>query len=189
MFLDGNYLIMPDTISLRFYEELNDYLPRKKRKVTFAQILGAVETVGSAIEANGVPLSRVDLVLANGEPVDFSFRLGDGDRICVYPVFESFDISALTRLPDRPLRRPRFILEAGLAPLAERLSELGLDVKVLSGRVPLDEVVKTSREERRIVVTRVPGWMKHPGLTHGYLIKSSRIDEQLSELLARLDLG
>ncbi len=137
----------------------------------------------------GVPLSQVDLVLVDGESVDFSFRLVDGSRVSVYPVFESLNISALTRLPGRPLRRPRFILEAGLALLAGSMSELGLDVKVLPGMISLEEVVQRSREEQRIVLTRAPDWMKHPDLTHGYLIRATLIADQLSELLARLDLG
>ncbi len=180
---------MPATLSFRFYEELNGYLPPERRKVTFKIILDAGESVGEAIAVMGVPLSQVDLVLVDGESVDFSFRLVDGSRVSVYPVFESLNISALTRLPGRPLRRPRFILEAGLAPLAGSMSELGLDVKVLSRQASLDEAVKTSREERRIVLTRDPDWMKHPDLTHAYLLKSARTDDQLSELLARMDLG
>ena len=87
----------------RFYEELNDYLPMRKRKKTFSQVLKATTPVKDAIFLLGVPLNEVDLVLVNSESAPFSHIIHDGDRISVYPIFESLDISTVTRLRDRPL--------------------------------------------------------------------------------------
>jgi hypothetical protein len=39
--------------------------------------------VKDLIEAAGVPHTEVDLVIVNGEPVDFRYRVRDGDRIAV----------------------------------------------------------------------------------------------------------
>ncbi len=180
---------MPVTISLRFYEELNDYLPREKRKRTFTQVLEMNDTVGGAIEAGGVPLSQVDLVLVNGEAVDFSFRLGDGDRISVYPVFESFDITPLTRLKGRPLRSIRFLVDSELTQLEGRLLERGFDVKRLPAGVEMEKLVEMSRRERRIVLTRQRNVAGTPGLARVYRLRSSRPEKQLAEVMARLDLG
>ena len=51
----------------------------------------------------GVPSDEVDLVLVNGESVPFDHIIGEGDRISIYPIFESLDISSVTRLRDKPL--------------------------------------------------------------------------------------
>lgn len=88
----------------RFYEELNDHLPKAARKNELTLSFGKPVTVKEAIRSLGVPPEEVDLLLVNGESVGFSRRIRDGDRVSVYPVFERFDISGLTRVRSRPLR-------------------------------------------------------------------------------------
>ena len=75
------------SVSLRFYEELNDFLPANKRKLSFSVAFKGRQTVKDMIESQGVPHIEVDLVLVNGNPVDFSYQVRDGERISVYPVF------------------------------------------------------------------------------------------------------
>ncbi|UCF72467.1 MAG: MoaD/ThiS family protein [Deltaproteobacteria bacterium] len=87
----------------RLYEELNDYLPHEKRKITFSLSLENPTTIKEAICLLGVPPEEVDLVLVNGESVPFNHAINEGDRISVYPIFESLDITEVTRLRDRPL--------------------------------------------------------------------------------------
>jgi len=91
----------------RFYEELNDYLPEGCRKRDFEVRFEEPITVGKAIESRGVPLSEVDLILVNGRSVSFRYRLKDGDRVSVYPIFEQLDISGLTRVRNQPLMKIR----------------------------------------------------------------------------------
>src|SRR5258708_38426119 len=85
-----------------------------------------VATVKYRIESFGVPHTEVDLILVNGQSVDFACRFQAGDRISVYPVFEPFDIAGLIRLRPEPLRVPRFLLHVNLARLAGYLRMLGL---------------------------------------------------------------
>jgi len=87
----------------RLYEELNDYLPAEKRKKTFSMSLQGPTTLEEAITSLGVPSEEVDLVLVNGESVPFNHVICKGDRISVYPIFESLDITNVTRLRDKPL--------------------------------------------------------------------------------------
>jgi hypothetical protein len=70
----------------------------------------------------GVPHTEVDLILVNGESVDFAYRVRDGDRISVYPVFEALDIAAVTRLRPEPLREVRSVLDVHLGRLAKLFS-------------------------------------------------------------------
>jgi sulfur carrier protein ThiS len=91
------------TAYFRLYEELNDYLPAERKKTTFSLSLQAQTSVEEAITSLGVPPEEVDLVLVNGESVPFNQVICEGDRISIYPIFESLDITNVTRLRDKPL--------------------------------------------------------------------------------------
>jgi hypothetical protein len=65
--------------------------------------LAPCPSVGAAALGHGF-----DVILVEGESVDFSYRPADGDRISAYPVFESFDIKPLVRLRPQPLRQNPF---------------------------------------------------------------------------------
>ncbi len=79
----------------RLYGELNDYLPLSKQKKLFVAECDNQRSVKSVIDSIGVPLSKVDLILANGEPAGFDYLLQANDRIAIYPAFHSIDISPL----------------------------------------------------------------------------------------------
>ncbi len=111
----------------RFYAELNDFLPPSKRLVPFSYPFEVSGSVKDMIESLGVPHTEVDLILANGESVGFSYLVRDGDRISVYPVFESIDIAPIVRVRPQPLRDPRFVLDTHLGRLASYLRMLGFD--------------------------------------------------------------
>jgi sulfur carrier protein ThiS len=96
---------MSFTVSFRLYEELNEYVPPEKRKVPFGVSFKAPSTIKDAIRSLGIPPDEVDLVLVNGESVPFGHIINDGDMISIYPIFESFDISGVTRLRDEPLMK------------------------------------------------------------------------------------
>ena len=173
--------------TFRFYAELNDFLPPERRKRDIAYEFFGNPTVKDAIEALGVPHVEVDLVLVNGEPVDFSYHLQDGDRVAVYPVFESLDISGVSRLRPKPLREPKFVADVHLGKLVRILRLLGIDV--VQPPDPADEeLVRISWEEGRILLTRDRHLLKHGGLTHGYYVRSARAVEQAQEVLRRFDL-
>jgi len=172
----------------RFYEELNEFLPRERRKTEFVYQFRGAPSVKDAIEAIGVPHVEVDLILVNGISVSFSRKLIDGDRVSVYPVFESLDISDVTHLRPKPLREPRFILDVHLGRLAKYLRLCGFDT--LYSRFFEDiEIIETALREKRIILTRDRQLIKHSRVTHGYWIRSQYHHEQLTEVFRRFDLG
>ena len=83
---------------VRLYEELNDYLPEKKRKRDFSFPIKDSTTIRDAVSCLNIPSEKIDLVLINGESVSFKHVIKKGDRVSIYPVFEFFDISSLTKL-------------------------------------------------------------------------------------------
>ena len=90
-------------VNLRFYEELNDYLPAKVRKTEFTHYFEKPISIMELIKSIGIPPEEVDLILANGISVDFSYIVKDKDRFSIYPIFETFDISDVIMLRDKPL--------------------------------------------------------------------------------------
>lgn len=177
---------MPE-LDLRFYEELNDFLPAGRRKRTYRRHIPENCTVSEIIRAEGVPLDAVELVLANGRSVGLDYRPEDGQRLAVYPVFETLELNGLTRIHDRPLRQPRFVADAHLGKLAEYLRMLGFDT-LFRNDFSDDELVRISREQRRILLSRDRGLLKRAAVTRGYFVGQTGPAEQLGEVLERFDL-
>ena len=178
----------PSVARFRFYEELNDFLAPALRKCEFPYAFTGTPSVKDAIEAIGVPHTEVDLVLIDGESVDFTRRLTGGERVAVYPVFECLDIAPVTRLRALPLRRTWFVLDVHLGKLARYLRLLGFDPVY---RTDYDDatMIRLSLDEQRIILTRDRGVLKHAAVTHGYWVRSTVPRQQLGEVVRVFDLG
>jgi hypothetical protein len=174
--------------NFRFYAELNDFLPPDRRFTEFAHGFLDAATVKDRIESFGVPHTEVDLILVNGVSVDFAYRVQNGDRISVYPVFEALDIAGLTRLRPEPLRDARFVLDVHLGRLAAYLRMLGFDA-LYRNRWDDECLAEVSRHEHRILLTRDVGLLKRGSVTHGYCLRATQPRRQLVEVAGRFDLG
>jgi uncharacterized protein with PIN domain len=172
----------------RFYAELNDFLPPEKRMIAFDLPFQGRQTVKHLIESLGVPHTEVDLVLVNGESVDFARILEDGDQVSVYPVFEAFDIAPASRVRAHPLRQTRFVLDTHLGRLAGYLRMLGFDTLYRNDSTD-EQLARTSSEEHRILLTRDRGLLKRSTVTHGYYIREVSPRRLLAEVVCRFDLA
>lgn len=177
----------PHSADFRFYEELNDFLAPPQRRQTLRYEFEGHPGIKDPIEAFGVPHTEVDLILVNGASVGFDYRLRPGDRAAVYPAFESFDISPLVRLRDRPLRRTTFVVDVNLGKLARRLRMLGFDT-LYDNRYRDPEIADIAARDHRIVLTRDRRLLFAKRITHGYWLRSVLPDEQVREVLNRCDL-
>jgi uncharacterized protein len=175
------------TAEFRFYEELNDFLPPARRRRTFVHGFRGTPAVKDIIESLGVPHTEVDLILINGRSVRFSHPLKGQERVAVYPMFERFDIRPLHRLRPRPLRRMRFVADVHLGTLARRLRLLGFDT--LYARDYTDATLaRLSARERRILLTRDVGLLKHSEVVRGHWLRSSEPAAQLREVIEAFSL-
>jgi uncharacterized protein with PIN domain len=177
-----------NTACIRFYEELNDFLPAPKRKVLFPVVFKSNTPVKSIIEAENVPHAEVDLILVNGHSVAFGEIIKDGDHISVYPEFESLDISPLYRLRPKPLREPQFVLDVHLGKLARYLRMLGFD-SLYDTAFEDEELARISSVEKRCILTRDRKLLMRKEVERGYWIRSDKIGEQVKEVIRRFDLG
>jgi len=174
-------------VTLRFYAELNDFLPPAHRQTAIAHACDGTPSVREAIEAHGVPHTEVDLLVVNGESVGFDAPLSDGDRVAVYPVFESFDVASVTRVRPMPLRDLRFLLDVHLGRLARYLRLAGFDA-FYSRDLDDAELAQISSEQRRVLLTRDRGLLKRRSVTRGYFVRETSPPRQLAEVLRRFDL-
>ena len=139
------------------------------------------------IEALGVPHTEIDFILVNEKSVDFTYILQDGDRISVYPVFESLNIEDVTRLRKLPLRKTKFIADINLGHIVKYMRILGFDVcfdPLLSPR----QIIEVSKKENRIVLTKSKNLLKFKDITHGIFIRPGTTEEQVKGIIDFLDI-
>lgn len=174
---------------LRFYGALRAFLANNNRQSgSITHAFAVPGSVKDAIEACGPPHTEVGLVLINGESVDFSERISDGDRISVYPVFRSLDVSTVTRVQPPELRELRFVADGHLRKLAHYLRLLGFDTICDDARSDR-EMVATSIAEERVLLTRDVGLLKHGALAHGHYVRATEPRRQLLEIAGRYPLS
>ena len=178
----------PFVAEFRFYEELNDFLKPEQRKRTVAYRFAGHPGIKDPIEAMGVPHVEVELIVVNGESVGFDYRLQDGDRVAVYPVFESFDVAPAVKLREKPLRKIAFVVDVNLGRLARLLRLLGFDA-LFSNAYADEEIVAISEAQGRIVLTRDRRLLHAKAVTHGYWVRSVWPRRQVDEVVRRFDLA
>jgi uncharacterized protein with PIN domain len=176
------------SVTVRLYEELNAFLPADRRGHPFPVDVPKGSTTKALIENLGVPHTEIDLVLVNSESADFSRQLREGDLVSVYPMFESWDIAAVSRVRSTPLRQTRFIADVHLGKLARLLRMTGFDT-AWANDLSDEMIVHAARAERRIVLSRDRGLLKRRLVTHGCCVRSLAPREQLAEVVSRFDLG
>jgi len=174
-------------VFFRFYAELNDLLPAEKRQVTFSQPFKNRVTVKHLIESLGVPHAEVDLILVDGQPVDFGHIVSEDERISVYPVFETLDVGEVSRLRPQPLRETRFVLDTHLGQLASYLRLLGFDT-LYRNDFDDPELASISQAEKRILLTKDRGLLKRKIVSHGYCVRETDPARQLVEVVDHFDL-
>lgn len=162
-------------------------MPKNKQKRDFEVSFSGRRSIKDLIESLGVPHVEVDLILVNGTSVGFDYIVQDGDRISVYPMFEMFDISKVTKLRPKPLREVRFVLDVHLRKLARYLRLFGFDV-LFDEKLDDAALAQISANQRRILLTRDRGLLKRKIVERGLVVRNTDPKKQLVEILTRLNL-
>ncbi|HOP46859.1 MAG TPA: Mut7-C RNAse domain-containing protein [Desulfobacteraceae bacterium] len=174
-------------VTLRFYEELNHFLKKDRRKTDFQVDYDNNRSIKDMIESLGVPHTEVDLILKNGESVDFSYIIKDGDRFSIYPAFESLNISKVTRLRKIPLRRTEFIADINIGDIVRYMRALGFDV-FFDPLLTIREIIEISGRENRIILTKSRRLLKFSDVTHGIYVHPGKFPEQIKRIIQYLDI-
>ena len=171
-----------------FYAELNDFLPPSKRQVSFAHFFQDRPSIKDMIESLGVPHPEVDLILVNGESVNFSYLVQDGDQISVYPISQSPEIVPRVSVRPQPLAIPRFVIDIHLGKLATSLRMLGFDT-LYRNDYGDEELAYISSTEERILLTRDRGLLMRSIVTYAYYVRATDPQLQIVEVLQRFNLS
>jgi hypothetical protein len=171
--------------TIRFYGDLADLAWDADRAGEVQLPIGSPRSVKDAIEACGVPHTEVDLVVIAGRSVGFDHRVTGGERVSVYPVFQSLDVPSQVR-PEPPPEK-RFLLDVHLGRLAGRLRLLGFDA-AYDNNADDATLAQAAAQEQRWLLTRDRGLLMRSAVTHGYLVRSSDPREQVFEVVRRFDL-
>jgi len=155
--------------------------------VDFSVPFKGKRSIKDMIESLGVPHAEIDLILVNGRSVDFTYIVKEGDRVSVYPVFESLNIQEPTRLRKMPLRRTRFIADVNLADIARLMRLLGFDV-YFQPNLSERQIIDISLQEHRIILTRSKKLLKFKTVTHGVFVRRGDKERQIRDILDRLDI-
>jgi hypothetical protein len=174
-------------VTVRCYEELNEYLTREKQKRTFCLVLDKGSIVTNVLQSLGIPNQEVDLVLVNQRPVDFSWEITHGDRITFYPVFETFDISPINCLRSRPLRRTRFLVGNNLSSLGIRLRAVGMIARE-AANMHAEEIQKKVNKQCWTLLTTKHQSREIGKLNRVLVLNSSTSAGQFDEVINRLNL-
>lgn len=172
--------------SLRFYAQLNDFLPAVRRGRRFACTLRNAASVKDVIEAIGVPHPEVDVILVNGSAEDFRYRLRDGDTVTVYPPFHDIDIAGVRRLSTPPQDPVRFAADEHLGKLASLLRLAGFDAASAAGDEALTALAAA---DRRVLLTRDVALLKRNDVVRGHWVRNVVPIRQLREVFTSFDLA
>jgi len=178
---------MSSHITLRFYQELNDFLPVSKRRISFEHPFSHASSIKDVIESLGVPHIEVDLIIANGQSVRFDYKIKHADQISVYPVFKSLDITPITHLRPEPLRMTKFVLDVHLGRLSAYLRMLGFDT-LYRNDYEDPELATISINQQRILLSCDKKLLMRKMITHGYYVRERQPRKQILEIVKRFDL-
>ena len=167
----------PGRVRVRVYGALQFFTDEVEQDVP----IGAPRSVKDLLESLGIPHPEIDLVVVNGEVVDFGRAVGPSDRVAAYPPWHGVDLPSPVRPPPPA---PRFVLDVHLGTLARRLGVLGLDVDYATDR---DDVAlaRIAVDDGRILLTRDRRLLMRREIVHGYCPRSDDPDEQLLEVVRR----
>jgi uncharacterized protein len=175
--------VSPFTIRLKFHGDLPFFLGPKTRRETVERALREKTSVKDVIESCGVPHPEVDLILVDGQPVDFHHTLRTDADVDIYPV-------GPTRFPENHLQvsnSTKFVADGHLGKLARDLRLLGFDV-AYDRDADDRQLLATMRERNRALLTRDRRLLMHAIVQHGYYLRSQNPINQTIEVLRRFAL-
>lgn len=176
-------------VAIALHGDLGFFLKRQERSAqppsVVTRLLSRKTSAKDVIEGCGVPHPEVDLILAGGEPIDFSAQVETGTRLDVYPVSDDGPFPS-ARLQARNVHT--FVADGHLGKLVRDLRLLGIDV---SYRPEADdrELLATAVRENRALLTRDRPLLMHRILSSGYYPRSQFPLEQTVEVVRRFGLA
>src|SRR5438046_5727803 len=172
-------------IRVNFLGALSFFLRPKSRLEIIERGLAEKTSIKDVIESCGVPHPEVDLILVNGQPVDFYHTLRTNVYVAVYAV--GFLPTLFTHKRLQKSHFAKFVADGHLGRLTRNLRLLGFDVAYLNA-VEDRQLLETMQRENRALLTRDRRLLMHAVVQNGYYPRSQHATEQTIEVIRRFDL-
>jgi hypothetical protein len=169
-------------VNLRLNGDLCRFLAKGRRQMAVPPLaLTRRTSIKDFLEALGIPHPEIHRLLVNGAEKDFNYLVGADDRIEVFGVPPSVDLTEHNHLT--PALHPiRFAVDANVGKLARLLRMTGFDTSYDPGLTDA-ELAETAWRDKRILLTRDIALLKKKVVVHGRLIRHSNPAKQLKEVI------
>jgi uncharacterized protein len=174
------------SVRLHVHGDLDFFLGPRTRDGQVERRLSEKTSVKDVIESCGIPHPEVDLILVNGEAVDFAYVVTSDAEIELYPPGTQFSYFREKRLQAYAITK--FASDGHLGKLVRDLRLLGIDV-AYDPAAEDRQLVEIASRNNRAVLTRDRRLLMHAAVQHGYYLRSQNPLEQTIEVLRRFDLG
>ncbi|MCK4839161.1 MAG: hypothetical protein KAS94_10170 [Desulfobulbaceae bacterium] len=170
------------SVNLLLNGDLCRFLAKRSREMVIPAIeLARRTSIKDFLEALGIPHPEIHRLRVNGEEKDFNHIVAENDRIEVFAVPWSIDLTRHNHLT--PALHPiRFAVDANVGKLARMLRMTGFDTFYDPGLSDA-ELAETAWRDKRILLTRDIALLKRKKVVHGRLIRHSNPAEQLTEVI------
>ncbi|MFC1744959.1 Mut7-C RNAse domain-containing protein [Candidatus Riflebacteria bacterium] len=175
------------TAILRFYGELNYFLPDSVWHRPFYYSFYENPTFSDLMDSFKIPPEKIGLLLLDGEVVELSCPLKEGSRATFYPRFQNIDISEEISASKKPVVSPRFILPLNLGKLTKYLRMLGFDSICEPDFIP-GKVDVLAMQEGRVLLSRSKKFAARKLYAECYVVKSEQPAIQVREVVNRFNL-
>ena len=175
----------PFTVRLNLHGDLDFFVRSGARGRSIERSLSEKTSVKDVIEACGVPHPEVDVILVNGEPVDFAYGIARDADIELYPAGRKHPHFQDKRL--QSATATRFVADGHLGKLTRNLRLLGFDVAYDPWAEDRQLLGMMEREDRALL-TRDRRLLMHAVVKTGYYPRSQNADEQTVEVIRRFNL-
>ena len=172
-------------VRLNLHGDLDFFVPSRAHGRTIERSLSEKTSVKDVIESCGVPHPEVDLILVNGEPVDFGHAIAGEADIELYPVEKQVTRFKQQRLQTASVKR--FVADGHLGKLTRNLRLLGFDI-AYDPQAQDPQLLSVMESENRALLTRDRHLLMHAVVQTGYCPRSQNSDEQTVEVIRRFDL-
>ncbi len=177
--------VKPFTVRLNLYGDLDFFLRSGARGRSIERSLAEKTSVKDVIESCGVPHPEVDLILVNGQPVDFHYGIASAADIELYPVGISPTQFKEKRLQVATISK--FVADGHLGKLTRNLRLVGLDV-AYDSQAEDRRLLHIMEREHRALLTRDRRLLMHAVVKTGYCPRSQNAEEQTVEVIRRFNL-
>jgi uncharacterized protein with PIN domain len=178
--------VKPLSVRLHVHGDLDFFLGSRTRGGRVERRLSEKTSVKDVIESFGIPHPEVDLILVNGQAVDFGYAVtGDAEIDLNPPGIQSSNFKE-KRLQVHTIMD--FVADGHLGKLVRDLRLLGIDV-VYDSAAEDRQLVEIASRDNRALLTRDRRLLMYAAVQHGYYLRSQNPLEQTVEVVRRFELG